>query len=231
MSDNQDKSILIKLISIFWEPSACFEALKTKINWTDIVIPLLLVIIVGLVASSYITPIAMQEQISRIENSERIPDTQKETLVERMESRINSPMNYVSTFVAIGIKWLIISGAMLFIANFLLGGELKFKTMLGVSAYVGLIDIVNAAVKTPLIVSQDTIKVYTSLALFMEESRSYFYRLMTQIDIFALWKIILFSIATAILLNKKTTKTFLPITALWLVYALVAAALAGLANF
>jgi hypothetical protein len=231
MSEKTEKNLFTKMVSVFWEPSACFAALKRKINWMDIVIPFLLVIIAGMIASTYIMPIAFEEQTTRIENSDKFPNEQKEAMIERMEKRIDSPMNYVNIIIANGVKLLIIAGVMLFIANFLLGGELKYKTLLGVSAYIGLIDIINSAVKTPMIISQDTTRVYTSIALFMEESNSYFFRLMSQIDIFAIWKIALFSIAIAVLLQKKATKTALPIAAVWLIYALGAAALAGLANF
>ena len=231
MSENQDKNIFLKLVSIFWEPSACFEALKVKINWVDIVIPLLVVIIAGMFASSYITPIAVKERITRIENSERLPDEQKEIMIERMENQANSPMNYVGIIIINVVKLAVVAAVILFIANFLFGGELKYMTLLAVTAYINLVDLVNTAVKTPMIVSQETIKVYTSIALFLDESSSYFFRLMSQIDIFTVWKVILFSIATAVLLNKKATKTALPIAAVWLLYALGTATLAGLANF
>jgi len=107
---------------------------------------------------------------------------------------------------------------------------LKFNTLLGVSAYIGLIDVVNTGVKTPLILARQTTKVYTSLALLMEESSTFLYRFISNIDIFAVWKIVLFSIALGVLLDKKSTKPFGVILTIWLLYALAAAMLAGLAK-
>ena len=228
MNEIKEKSIASKIVSLFWEPSETFKALKIRLNWADLVIPMLIIIVASLISSGYNIPIAMSDTKARIENSERLSDAQKEAGLERIEKRAESPVQYITTIVAIGVKWVVIAGIMLFVANFILGGELKFNTLLGASAYIGLIDVVNAGVKTPLIVSQQSTKVHSSLALLMEESSTFLYRFMSNIDIFAIWKIVLFSIALGILLDKKASKPFWVILIIWLVYAVVAAMLAGL---
>jgi len=230
MNEIKQNAIAVKIISLFWEPSATFKSLKNKVGWVDLAIPILIVIIASLISSSYIIPIAVNDYKARIENSAKLSDIQKEAALERIEQRSESPLQYVTTVVAIVIKWLVIAGIMLFITNFLLGGELKFNTLLGVSAYIGLIDVVNTGVKTPLILARQTTKVYTSLALLMEESSTFLYRFISNIDIFAVWKIVLFSIALGVLLDKKSTKPFWVILTIWLLYALAAAMLAGLAK-
>ncbi|MCK4641345.1 MAG: YIP1 family protein [Candidatus Marinimicrobia bacterium] len=228
MSENQEKTILLKILSLFWEPSGAFQSLKTKISWLDILIPLLIVIIISLISTSYIVPIAITEQKVLIETSERLTDIQKETIIERMESKADSPVQYITTAIAVIVKALVLAAVMLFVGNFLLGGEVKYFTMIGVTAYVGLVDVVSLGIKTPLIVSQETTKVYTSLALLLEESEQFLFRFFANIDVFAIWKIVLFSIAIGIILDKKASKPFWIITIIWLIYAVAAAALAGL---
>lgn len=231
MNDSAKKSIVAKIVAIFWEPSATFHELQRQIRWTDLVIPMLIVVSVSLVSSTYIIPIALDETKTRIENSENISDTQKEAALEQIEKRANSPLQYVSTVVATGVKWLVLAGVMLFVGNFFLGGELKYKSLLGITAYISLIDALNAGIKTPLMVSQGTTKIYSSPALFLTESDSFGYRFLTNIDFFAIWKIILFSIALGTFLNKKTSKPFWSIVIIWLLYAAAATMLAGLAKF
>ncbi len=228
VSENQEKTILLKILSLFWEPSGAFQSLKTKISWLDILIPLLIVIIISLISTSYIVPIAITEQKVLIETSERLTDIQKETIIERMESKADSPVQYITTAIAVIVKALVLAAVMLFVGNFLLGGEVKYFTMIGVTAYVGLVDVVSLGIKTPLIVSQETTKVYTSLALLLEESEQFLFRFFANIDVFAIWKIVLFSIAIGIILDKKASKPFWIITIIWLIYAVAAAALAGL---
>ena len=162
-----EKTVFSKLISLFWEPSATFKSLKFKLDWIDLVIPMLIVIAATVIASSYISPIAVQDYKVRIENNDRLTDAQKEAGLARIEKQANSPFKYITTVVAIGVKWAAIAGIILFIANFILGAELNYFTLLGITAYISLIDVVNFAIKTPLIVSQQTSKIYSSLALFM----------------------------------------------------------------
>jgi len=230
MKEIQKKTIPSKLFTLFWEPSSTFRSLKVKTNWLDIVIPLLILTIMSLILTPYIVPIAMTEQKARIESSERLTDIQKESIIERMESKADSPVQYISTAVAIIVKTLVLAAVMLFIGNFLFGGETRYKTMLGVTAYVGLVDVVSLGLKTPLIVSQGTTKIYTSLALLFEENSSFIFRFMTNIDAFALWKIVLFSIALGVIIDKKASKPFGVIIVIWLLYAVVAALLAGFAK-
>ena len=228
MSENQEKTILSKILTLFWEPSGTFQSLKTKISWLDILIPLLIVVIISLIATSYIVPIAINDQKVRIENSEKLSDVQKEAIIERMESKADSPIQYITTSIATVVKVLVLATVMLFASNFLLGGEVKYFTMLGITAYVELVDVVSLGIKTPLIISQDTTKVYTSLALLLEESEQFLFRFFANIDVFAIWKIFLFSIALGIILDKKASNPFWIITIIWLIYAVAAALLAGL---
>ncbi|MDO9548765.1 MAG: YIP1 family protein [Candidatus Marinimicrobia bacterium] len=189
-----------------------------KTNWLDIVIPLLIVATMSLILTTYIIPIAMTEQKARIETSERLTEIQKETIIERMESKADSPIQYITTSIATVVKVLVLATVMLFVSNFLLGGEVKYFKMLGITAYVELVDVVSLGIKTPLIVSQGTTKIYTSLALLLKESEHFLFRFFANIDVFAIWKIVLFGIALGIIFDKKASKPFWIITIIWLTY-------------
>ena len=84
MNKIKEKSIASKIVSLLWEPSATFKALKIKINWADLVIPMLIIIVANLISSSYIIPIAMSDTKARIENRERLSDAQKEAGLKRI---------------------------------------------------------------------------------------------------------------------------------------------------
>ena len=78
MNEIKEKSIASKMVSLFWEPSETFKALKINIDWVDLVIPMLIIIVASLISSEYIIPIAMSDTKARIESSERLSDAQKE---------------------------------------------------------------------------------------------------------------------------------------------------------
>ncbi|RKY54848.1 MAG: hypothetical protein DRP89_04430 [Candidatus Neomarinimicrobiota bacterium] len=228
MTEAVEKSIFTKLISIFWEPSATFRSLKIKTRWFDIVIPILLVSLVSIISIPYVTPIAIEQQKSRIEKSERLSDEQKEMAFERMDKQVGSVVPYVSAPISVAVKCVIIALIMWFAGNFLLGGESKFVPVFAVTAYACLIDIIAVAVKVPLMVSQQTMKVYTSPALFFEESSTFLFRFIATLDVFALWKVILISIGLGVIYDLKTSKAFWVILLLWLGYCVMASLLGGL---
>jgi len=90
MNDEVKKSIFGKIIAIFWEPSATFRALRAKTGWLDIVVPLSLVVLVSLASMPYVTPLAIEEQKTRIARSERLSEEQKALAMDNIDQRANS---------------------------------------------------------------------------------------------------------------------------------------------
>ncbi len=220
-------SLFTKIISIFWEPSKTFKAISEKVTAVDIIIPLLLVTIVSWVTIPYVTPIAINEQKSKVEQSDRFSEEQKEAMLERMDGG-NKVIGYIATPVTVIILSVLLALVLWFVGNFILGGDRKFMEMWAVAAFAGLIDMVASIVKVPLMVQKGTLNIYTSLAIFMEESGSFLFRFMKNIDVFSLWKIIILAIGLSVLYKKKLTTPLTILIVLWLIYCLGAAALAGL---
>jgi hypothetical protein len=228
MSENIESSILAKIFGIFWEPSKTFKSLNFKTHWFDIVIPLVLIIAVGIAAFTQIKPIVLNERIAMVQKSERLNDTQKEFYINRITKQVNSFFTYIISAISIVIKYLIITLVMWFIGNIILGGEASFLPIWGMTLYTGLIDIISTAVKTPLILSQGTLKVYTSLALFLQESQTFLFRLAGAIDIFAIWKVTLLSFGLGVFYKQKAVKVFWLVLLFWLLYCILAAGLGSL---
>lgn len=227
MNEVASKSLVAKIFSIFWEPSSTFKALKNITKWYDVVLPLVLISIVTLISLPYITPIAIEEQKERIIESEKIPEEQKDMILERMEEQSGTFIAYITTPITIAIQYAIIALVMMFAGNFILGGQIKYLPLFAMSAYSGLIDIISTAVKTPLMVSQQTIQVYTSMAIFFEESQTFLFRFMSTLDVFAFWKVILLSIGLGVICGKRTKTTFTVVLILWLLYCVIIAAISG----
>ena len=103
--------------------------------------------------------------------------------------------------------------------------------MWSLGLYAGLIDLVASAVKIPLMAQKNSMKVYTSIAIFMEESSTFLFHFMTKIDIFTFWKVIVIAIGLSIFTKKELSKPLMIMVILWLVYCVVAALLAGLNPF
>ncbi|MFH1212712.1 MAG: YIP1 family protein [Candidatus Neomarinimicrobiota bacterium] len=228
MNENVQKSIFGKITATFWEPSVTFRALQVKSGWLDIVVPLILIVLVSLASTPYVTPLALDEQKARIEKSERLSDEQKTVAIERIDNQKDSIRLYIMGPVFLVLRTVVVAAVLIFIGNFLLGGEVKYKTSLAITAYASLVDIVASAVKVPLILAQQTIQVYTGPAIFLQDDSTFLFRLFTNLDIFVFWKVVIISIGIGIVAKKKTNKAFWAVFACWLVYCLVVAGLSGL---
>jgi len=222
------KSLGVKIISVFWEPSKTFNMIKKDVSWIDILVPSLIVILLSCSIMSIVTPIALNDTKARFEKSEKFSQEQKEKMIENIEAKKDSITQYIMVPVSVVVKLAFLSIIMIFIGNVLLGGETKFVQMFALSAYVELIGIIASLVKVPLIVSQNTTKVYTGAGLLFNDNGEFLFNFMAQLDIFALWRVILFSIGLAIFNNTNTKKTIWIILPLWLVACAIGALIQGL---
>lgn len=217
-----------RIFNIFFEPRKVFENLKIKPKW---LIPFIIISIIGITSFYYTYPFIMKQQIARIEESERIPDAQKEMIIERM-SEMEHPPVWQLGFAPIGtlIYFLIIAGILFFVGNVLLGGDSSYGRVLSVFAYSSLIAIPAAIIKIPLVFMRETAEIQTSLALLLspDMKESFIYRFLAQIDIFTIWTMILVSLGMAVMYNFTLRKSATTVFVLWLLWVLVSSALAGI---
>jgi len=230
VSNEKQLSLWQKIGLLFWEPTATFRALVRRTGWLDIVIPLLLVLIGMVYMTEKITPLTTQYAKEMILYNEKIPTEQKAPLLERIEKQQHSLMKYFWTVITVLIKVAIVAGIFLLINNFIVGGSSRYLQALAVVNYVNLVDIVAMAVRTPLMLAQETVKVYTSPALFFEESKTFFFRFMAGLDVFALWKTILLAVAVSVFTPKKFKPALTAFIIFWLMYVALMALLSGLSQ-
>ena len=221
-------SIFTKIISIFWEPKKTFEALSNKVTLLDIFVPIILISIVAMICLPYTIPLGINAQKAKIEQSERISEEKKEEILYNMDEGKGKIIAYFTTPIGIIFGIVFLALIFWFIGNFIIGGDRQFMEMWALASYLSLIDIIASAVKIPLMVQKNSLNVYTSLAIFMNESSTYLFRFIKAVDIFGLWKVIVVSIGLSVLYKKKFNRVLIIIIIAWLVYCLIAAAFSGL---
>lgn len=219
---------LKRIISVFWEPSKTFSSIKERVSWLDFLIPFLVVVIVSLATIPYVTPIAVKEQVARIEKSDKIPESRKEEIIERIESNPVGVRSYIISPIVIGVSILITALLIQLVANFILGGEVKFLSAVAIYSYANLVGILGYLVKVPLMVSRGTTKVYTSLAVFLEPSGTFIFRFFNAVDVFTVWKVLLIGFGVGIFTGVKPSKAISVMLVAWLVLALILAGLSSL---
>jgi len=213
-----------RVIGIFTSPQKVFQYLRVK---PEFWIPVLLAVIVGVAVSYLVYDIALSDAIANYEKMD-IPDQQRDIILDSIESRRTGAWRYTSIFVFPIIGVFAIFGAVAlaywFVGNVVLGGKAKYKQVFSAFAYSYLIlTIVGTIVKVPLILSNQTLKVQTSLAVFMsqEASDTALYRFLDAFDIFTIWMLVVFAIGYAVIYRFSQVKAFMGVFLTWLLYVLV----------
>jgi len=227
--EGKDMNVFEKIIGIFSSPRDTFVAIDNKPNW---LIPFVIIVLVVIISQFLVLDIGMNDQIEAMK-ARGLSSDQIQTAQEHMQG----PMKYIGFIFApiiILIVWLILAGIFLFTGNTIMGGKAQFKNILAVISWSGLIGIVQAALRTYLVISNGTsFGVTTSLAILLPtpqvgESKTLLYRLLSRFDIFTIWTLVLWIIGLAVVYKFSTKKSATMVLTLWAIYIVLVVALGSL---
>ncbi|MCK4578935.1 MAG: YIP1 family protein [Candidatus Marinimicrobia bacterium] len=209
-----------RLAGIFFAPRATFTALSESIHTTDIVIPLLLLWAISLAIMPVVQPIAMEEQTQKILQSTKIPDDQKDRMLDQMEvmqQRTSGATGAVLSVVVSTAWYAVLAGALMFFGSFIMGGQATFKATFTVLLYSQMVSIIETALKVPLMVQAASTQVETGLALLLPAGMadSLIYRFFHRLDLFSAWKVILAAMGLALIYRVDEKRTRLLLLGSW----------------
>lgn len=225
-------SFFYRFVNVFLKPSTSFQSIKEKMTWKQTIIPIIILILVSVVTYNLLLPVTIPEAEKRINKVERLEEEQKTKQIEKTTKRMNGPIPYIGIIVSQPIIILLIGAVFLFMGNIIGGGKTEFLKMVGVALYIQMLDIVASIVKIPLMLSQKTVDVQTSLALLFPEvdKSNVLYNIATQFDIFKIWKIILWIIAFEIIYKYSAKKSSYLVIPIWVIVAAISVFFASM-NF
>jgi len=230
-------SAMERILGTFTKPRAVFEAQRERPNW---IAPFLVLLILSLVAAYFIFPIATAEQIARIEDNENIPAEQKERMLEQLEggsgpSRL--PLSLGGVVLGSFVVLLAVSAVLLFGANFLLGGSLRFPHGMALYATANLVELPGVIVKLPLMIAKKTAAITIGPAAFLssEAAESVGGLLLARLDLFGLWRWALLTLGLAVMARTTVKRAASFTVPLWLFWSFAAIVIhemtQGLAGF
>jgi hypothetical protein len=199
-----DSSIWSIMAGVFTGPTEAFAAFNRK---PRILIVLLIAIILGFAGNYFMTEYSARMQYDMVSQSTTIPAEQ----LEQMRADAEDPdrlMGGVFAAVFQIIGGLIIALVAWGIGSFLMGGDSTFKKVWGVTLLGGLIPLLGAIVKIPLVIAKDSF--YVSLgpaALFPDKDfTSIMYGVLSFFDVFMIWALIVTGIGFAAVFNISRGK-------------------------
>jgi hypothetical protein len=231
MEDTQEVQLSTgtKLGLIFTNPTRVFESLTKKPDW---LIPTLIIVILSVASAYFLRDITMEMQKERILASERIPEEQKDTLLQQFEQggSMQVIMGMVGAVVFVFASFAIVAALFMFTGNVVLGGQANYKTMLAVYAWGFMASVPEAIIKIPLMLAKNSIHVYTSLAILFDtsESETVLFKIANAIDIFALWRVALWAIGFSVVYKFTKGKSYAVIGAWYVIWVAVSIGLSSL---
>ena len=209
-----------KVINVFFEPRRLFESLKIKPTW---LIPFLIIVLLGMGFFYYTYPFMMNQQVEKIQENEKIPEQQKEIIIEKLTEKDHPPL-WQMALAPIGslVVLVVVAAILFFVFNVLLGGDSTYRRVFSVYCYSGLIAIPSMIVKFPLTMIKGDLNVQTSLALLLSANAkdTFLYSVLSSFDIFSFWQVILISMGMGVMYKYSTKKAFVAVLVLWIIYIL-----------
>ena len=215
------------VINVFLSPREAFQAVDQRPNW---VLPFVIMLIIGTVVAVFTVPIAMQDRM----------DDQRDQLIEErgmtpeeadraMEigEKIGKIAGPIIAPIGMGLYLVIVSAVLLFLGNILMGGESNFKKVFSMFSYSSMVGALGSLISLPIIISKQTLEVPTNIAVIigLEDQGTFAYQLLSKVELFTIWQLIIVSIGMAVIYKFTTKKAATGVVVLWLLAAVVISAI------
>ncbi len=230
-----NKGVLWMLANIWFEPARVFEQVARTPRWW---VPLILVILVAMIFTTVFTRHVGWETFIRheIESNPRLesmtPD-QREKVIE-MQLRIAPIMGFAGVPASIATMAVVIAAVLMLVFKYLLDSACSFAQALGVVSWSMLPGVLHslAAILVMLLLPADEFDlknpVGTNLGYYLSpESSAWMKSLLSSIDFFSLWTILLLATGMSILTRKSWGSALGTILIPWGLYVVVKTAFAA----
>ena len=228
MNGDTDTSIVGRMIRTLTAPGDTFASVREESTWKDWLTPTLVVVVAGMVAGILTLPAAMDASSEMMQLEEMTAE--QRAMAEQMKEA--APAMTLVSIPIVSFLWLfIVAGVLLLLANPILGGEANYGQMLAVTAYAGLVGVVQAIVTVPLVLSTGSlVAIGPGLLLSDEMLGTFAGRVLAGLDLFTLWQVLLMAVGAGVMAGSSTRKALVPLLILWAVWIFVQAGLGGLSS-
>jgi hypothetical protein len=218
----QTKSTFERIIGVFVSPEPTMQDIAARPSW---LLPLIIVAIVSSVGGFFLKDAIVQQQLEAMEKRNMTVEQieQSRPMMEKMIN-ITAPL-----FGLIGtpVTYVIIAAIAMFVGSVILGGETKFAKLFSVICWSGLITVLSSVINIPVMVNRQALESATSLNILLspDAKDTFIYNLLSQVDLFTIWWIVVVGFGFAAVYKFSTRKAM---TTVFIVWAIIALASAGL---
>ncbi len=226
-------TFLDKAAGVFYEPSKVFQSIKSGgLKFADWFVPVLVMAIltsisVYVVNSSpdlrYQTLQIMERSIEKNVSDGKMTAEQAKQAKKVMENNQGTFMEIgiAGAFFGVFIFFFILSSVWLVVGKFALKGVMNYTQAMGVVGLVNWISVVSLVVGIVLMVALSQLNAGLNLGLLSSAgSLTKSHLLLSKIDLFTIWSLVLISIGLGKLSDKKTSQAAVWVFGIWIVWGL-----------
>ena len=224
-----------RIFGVLFSPKATFASIALAPTW---ILPLVLFVIVGLATSVAISQhVGWRTVIDKqISNSARAQKQMDSMTPEARETALNTqakytpyfvyPINFLAPFLGAVVVAAILLGAF----NLILGAKIGFKTSLSIVSYswvpgliAALLGIAIVFLKDPSTIDVQNLVASNPGAILSDDSPKWLVSLMSSLDLFSFWTMILMAFGYSAADPKKLSfgKAFGTVFGVWIVYVVI----------
>lgn len=218
-------------VGILFDPKATFPDIVARPRWW---VPLIvLVVIVVSITFSYSERVGwegfMRQQIESNPRTQQLSVEQKEQIIQQ-QVRLAPIFGYVFGVLGWPVIVLVVAGVFLFVFNVLLGTQLAFRQVLGITSYSMLPQAVAGVLALVLLFIKDAADydlqnpVASNIGAFLDPNTApaWLVSLGSSIDIFAFWSLLLLATGLAAAARKLPwSKALTWVVTPWLLWLVV----------
>ncbi|HEV3481142.1 MAG TPA: YIP1 family protein [Candidatus Acidoferrales bacterium] len=227
----ESSSAIGRMLGALFSPRKTFESIARRPTWLPPVILacLLALVVVALFSHRVGWRSYLDKQVANSSRFQQLPADQQQRTMEA-QLKWTPRVAYAEVIIAPFAGALVLAGIFLGVLNGLGGTRFNFKTSLGIVSYSwmpnvisGLLGIVVLLVKDPATIDLQNLVASNAGAFLADNSPKWLVALLTPVDLFSFWVMILLGIGYSAAAPKKLSfmKAFSWIFSLWVVYVLV----------
>lgn len=231
-------SFMDKAAGVFYEPSRVFESLKTAgVKFIDWFVPVLLLALLTSVAT-YVRlsspdlrfQVVQQQEaaIDKMVTEGKMTADQAQQAKTTMEDRFQSGsvsvigIGVFTTFVFVWIIFFIISGIWLLVGKYALKGTMTYTHVMGIvglSEWIALVGVIIGTVMSVVLSRLDGGLQLGMLTQMNTQNKTY--QLLSKVDLFTLWSLVVVSIGLAKIAGKKVSQSAIWVFGIWLLWSIL----------
>jgi hypothetical protein len=211
----QAKNPFERIIGVFVSPEPTMQDIAARPSW---LIPLIILMVIGAFSGFFLKEVILQSQLEAMEKRNMTAEQ-----IEQARPMMEKMMTYTAPLMPLivtPLMYLVIAGVLMFVGSVILGGEARFASLFSVTCWSGMISVLGSIINIPVMANRQVMESATSLSILLspDAKDTFLYNLLSQIDLFWIWWVVVLGFGFAAAYKYSTRKAMTTVFVLWAIF-------------